>query len=240
MILIMFKDRKLLVTGGTGSIGSSICNYFNNNGCKEIFSTTTNLNKVKSDQDFIQFKELNLDNIENLDLEKIFDFDLDFLVLNAGLNRDNIFLRMSLQDWSSVINVNLNSSFHLLKHFVRKMVKKRYGRVVFISSVVAHTGNPGQVNYTASKAAISGIVKSLALELSTRNITVNSVAPGFIRSNMTDKLNDDQKSAILDKIPMKKLGDSSDIAKAVGFLCSENANYITGQTLHVNGGLALI
>ena len=236
----MFKDRKLLVTGGTGSIGSSICNYFNNNGCKEIFSTTTNLNKVKSDQDYIQFKELNLDNIENSDLEEIFDFDVDFLVLNAGLNRDNIFLRMSLQDWSSVINVNLNSSFHLLKHFVRKMVKKRYGRIVFISSVVAHTGNPGQVNYTASKAAISGIVKSLALELSTRNITVNSVAPGFIRSNMTDKLNDDQKSAILDKIPMKKLGDSSDIAKAVGFLCSENANYITGQTLHVNGGLALI
>ncbi len=236
----MFKDRKLLVTGGTGSIGSSICEYFNKNGCDEIFSTTTNLNKVKSDQDYIKFKELNLDNIENLNLEKIFDFDLDFLVLNAGLNRDNIFLRMSPDDWKSVINVNLNSSFYLLKHYIKKMVKKRFGRIVFISSVVAHTGNPGQVNYTASKAAISGFVKSLALELSTRNITVNSVAPGFIRSNMTDKLNDEQKNLILDKIPMKKLGDSSDIAKAVGFLCSDNANYITGQTLHVNGGLALI
>ena len=236
----MFKDRKLLVTGGTGSIGSSICEYFNKNGCDEIFSTTTNLNKVKSDQDYIKFKELNLDNIENLNLEKIFDFDLDFLVLNAGLNRDNIFLRMSSDDWRSVINVNLNSSFYLLKHYIKKMVKKRFGRIVFISSVVAHTGNPGQVNYTASKAAISGFVKSLALELSTRNITVNSVAPGFIRSNMTDKLNDEQKNLILDKIPMKKLGDSSDIAKAVGFLCSDNANYITGQTLHVNGGLALI
>ena len=236
----MFKDRKLLVTGGTGSIGSSICEYFNKNGCDEIFSTTTNLNKVKSDQDYIKFKELNLDNIENLNLEKIFDFDLDFLVLNAGLNRDNIFLRMSSDDWKSVINVNLNSSFYLLKHYIKKMVKKRFGRIVFISSVVAHTGNPGQVNYTASKAAISGFVKSLALELSTRNITVNSVAPGFIRSNMTDKLNDEQKNLILDKIPMKKLGNSSDIAKAVGFLCSENANYITGQTLHVNGGLALI
>ena len=236
----MFKDRKLLVTGGTGSIGSSICEYFNKNGCDEIFSTTTNLNKVKSDQDYIKFKELNLDNIENLNLEKIFDFDLDFLVLNAGLNRDNIFLRMSSDDWKSVINVNLNSSFYLLKHYIKKMVKKRFGRIVFISSVVAHTGNPGQVNYTASKAAISGFVKSLALELSTRNITVNSVAPGFIRSNMKDKLNDEQKNLILDKIPMKKLGDSSDIAKAVGFLCSDNANYITGQTLHVNGGLALI
>ena len=119
------------------------------------------------------------------------------------------------------------------------MVKKKFGRIIFISSVVAHTGNAGQVNYTASKAAISGMVKSLALELSTRNITVNSVAPGFIQSNMTDKLDESQKS-ILDRIPMKKLGDSSDIAKAVGFLCSENANYITGQTLHVNGGLALI
>ncbi|OUW67749.1 MAG: hypothetical protein CBD62_02915 [Candidatus Pelagibacter sp. TMED202] len=236
----MFKDRNLLVTGGTGSIGSSICNYFNINGCEEIYSTTTNTNKIKSDQDYIKFKKLDFNNLENLNLDQLFDFDIDYLVLNAGLNKDNIFLRMSLEDWNSVINVNLNSSFHLLKHFTKKMVKKKFGRIVFISSVVAHTGNPGQVNYTASKAAISGMVKSLALELSTRNITVNSVAPGFIQSNMTDKLNNEQKNTILDKIPMKKLGDSNDIAKAVGFLCSDNANYITGQTLHVNGGLALI
>ena len=236
----MFKDRKLLVTGGTGSIGSSICNYFKENGCKEIYSTTTDINKVKSDQDYIRFKELDLNNIEKLNLDNLFEFDIDYLVLNAGLNRDNIFLRMSSDDWNNVLNVNLNSSFHLLKHFIKRMVKKRFGRVVFISSVVAHTGNLGQVNYTASKAAISGMVKSLALELSTRNITVNSVAPGFIESNMTNKLNEDQKNAILNKIPMKKLGNSGDIAKAVGFLCSDNANYITGQTLHVNGGLALI
>ena len=236
----MFKNKKLLVTGGTGTIGSSICDYFNNNGCEKIYSTTTNLSKVNTNLDYVQFTELDLNNIINLNLEKIFDYDIDYLVLNAGLNKDNIFLRMSPDDWSSVINVNLNSSFHLLKHFTKKMVKKRFGRIVFISSVVAHTGNPGQVNYTASKAAISGMVKSLALELSTRNITVNSVAPGFIQSNMTDKLNDDQRNAILDKIPMKKLGDSYDIAKAVGFLCSENASYLTGQTLHVNGGLALI
>ena len=236
----MFNDKKILVTGGTGSIGSSICSYFNNMGCKEIHSTTTNLSKITDDQDFIKFKELNLNNIENTNLDEIFDIDIDFLVLNAGLNKDNIFLRMSSEDWNSVVNVNLNSSFHLLKHFVKKMVKKRFGRVVFISSVVAFTGNPGQVNYTASKAALSGLTKSLALELSSRNITVNSVAPGFIKSNMTDKLNNDQKNAILDRIPMKRLGDSSEIAKAVGFLCSENADYITGQTLHVNGGLALI
>ncbi len=236
----MFKDKKLLVTGGTGTIGSSICNYFKKNGCDEIYSTTTNINKVKSDQNYINFKELDLCNIQNLNLDNFLDFDIDYLVLNAGLNKDNVFLRMSSDDWKNVINVNLNSSFYLLKHFTKKMVKKRFGRVIFITSVVAHTGNPGQVNYTASKAGILGMVKSLALELSTRNITVNCVAPGFIQSNMTDKLNDNQKNAILDKIPMKKLGTSDDIAKAVGFLCSDNADYITGQTLHVNGGLALI
>ena len=160
--------------------------------------------------------------------------------MNAGITKDNIFLRMSIEEWTDVIDVNLNSSFYLLKHFIKKMVKKRYGRIVFISSVVAHTGNPGQVNYTASKAAISGMVKSLALELSSRNITVNSVAPGFIESNMTNKLNENQKSTILERIPMKKLGKPLDIAKTVGFLCSDNADYITGQTIHVNGGLALI
>tara|TARA_B100001063_G_C16643182_1_gene491927 strand:- start:549 stop:992 length:444 start_codon:yes stop_codon:yes gene_type:complete len=147
---------------------------------------------------------------------------------------------MSVEEWNDVIDVNLNSSFYLLKHFIKKMIKRRFGRIVFISSVVAHTGNPGQVNYTASKAAISGIVKSLALELSGRNITVNSVAPGFIQSNMTDKLNENQKNTILERIPMKKLGNPEDIAKSVGFLCSDSANYITGQTIHVNGGLALI
>ena len=236
----MFKEKKLFVTGGTGSIGSSICDYFNDNGCKEIYSTTTNLEKIKQNREFIKFKEFDLNLASKSNLDLLFDLDIDYLVLNAGLNKDNIFLRMSSDDWNNVINVNLNSSFYLLKHFIKRMVKKRFGRIVFISSVVAYTGNPGQVNYTASKAAISGIVKSLALELSSRNITVNSVAPGFIKSNMTDDLNDSQKNVILDRIPMKKLGNPLDIAKAVGFLCSNNADYITGQTIHVNGGLALI
>ena len=236
----MFKEKKLFVTGGTGSIGSSICDYFNDNGCKEIYSTTTNLEKIKKNSEFIKFKEFNLNLASKSNLDLLFDLDIDYLVLNAGLNKDNIFLRMSSDDWNNVINVNLNSSFYLLKHFIKRMVKRRFGRIVFISSVVAYTGNPGQVNYTASKAAISGIVKSLALELSSRNITVNSVAPGFIKSNMTDDLNDSQKNVILDRIPMKKLGNPLDIAKAVGFLCSNNADYITGQTIHVNGGLALI
>ena len=236
----MFKDKNLFITGGTGSIGNSICHYFKNNGCEDIYASTTNLDKVNPNDKFINYKQLNLSEISKNNLDELLNIDIDFLVLNAGVTKDNIFLRMSAEEWNDVIDINLNSSFYLLKHFIKKMVKKRFGRIIFISSVVAHTGNPGQVNYTASKAAISGIVKSLALELSTRNITVNSVAPGFIQSNMTDKLNEIQKNNILERIPMKKLGNPEDIAKTVGFLCSDNANYITGQTIHVNGGLALI
>ena len=236
----MFENKKIFITGGTGSIGNAICQYFNENKCSEIYASTTNLEKVKKDDSFINFKQLNLINISKINFEEELNIDVDFLVLNAGVTKDNIFLRMSEEEWSNVIDVNLNSSFYILKHFIKKMIKKRFGRIVFISSVVAYTGNPGQVNYTSSKAAISGMVKSLALELSSRNITVNAVAPGFIDSNMTDKLNDNQKNSILDRIPMKRLGKPEDIAKAVGFLCSENASYITGQTIHVNGGLALI
>ena len=236
----MFENKKIFITGGTGSIGNAICQYFNENRCSEIYASTTNLAKVKEDDSFISYKQLNLNDISKINLEEELDIDVDYLVLNAGVTKDNIFLRMSSEEWSNVIDVNLNSSFYLLKHFIKKMVKKRFGRIVFISSVVAHTGNPGQVNYTSSKAAISGMVKSLALELSSRNISVNAVAPGFIASNMTDKLNENQKNSILDRIPMKRLGAPDDVAKAVGFLCSENANYITGQTIHVNGGLALI
>jgi 3-oxoacyl-[acyl-carrier protein] reductase len=234
----LFKNKKLLVTGGTGSIGNSICHHFNNNNCSEIYATTTNLNKINPKDSFIKYKQLNLQNIKNSNLDEIFNFDIDFLILNAGLTKDNIFLRMSADEWGDVIDVNLNSSFYILKHTIKKMIKQRFGRIVFISSVVAHTGNPGQVNYTASKSALSGMAKSLSLEVSTRNITVNCIAPGFIRSNMTDKLKDNQKQTILDQIPMKKMGEPADIAKVVGFLCSDGANYITGQTIHVNGGLA--
>ncbi len=236
----MFEDKNLFITGGTGSIGNSICHHFYQNKCSKIYASTTNLEKVKKEDNFILFKQLNLSDIAKINLEEQLDIDIDYLILNAGITKDNIFLRMSEEEWSNVIDVNLNSSFYLLKHFIRKMIKKRFGRIVFISSVVAYTGNPGQVNYTSSKAAISGMVKSLALELSSRNITVNAVAPGFISSNMTDKLNENQKNTILDRIPMKRLGAPEDIAKAVGFLCSDSASYITGQTLHVNGGLALI
>ena len=234
----MFENKKLLITGGTGSIGNSICQYFKNNNCSEIYATTTNLSKVNPNDTFIKFKELDLKKTHSINLDEIFDFDIDFLILNAGLTKDNIFLRMSVDEWKDVIDVNLNSSFYILKHVLKKMIKQRFGRIIFISSVVAYTGNPGQVNYTASKSALSGMAKSLSLEFSTRNITVNCIAPGFIRSNMTDKLNDNQKQIILDQIPMKKMGEPEDIAKVAGFLCSDGASYITGQTIHVNGGLA--
>ena len=156
----MFENKKIFITGGTGSIGNAICQYFNKNKCSEIYASTTNLAKVKEDDSFISYKQLNLNDISKINLEEELDIDVDYLVLNAGVTKDNIFLRMSAEEWSNVIDVNLNSSFYLLKHFIKKMVKKRFGRIVFISSVVAHTGNPGQVNYTSSKAAISGMVKS--------------------------------------------------------------------------------
>jgi 3-oxoacyl-[acyl-carrier protein] reductase len=183
---------------------------------------------------------MDLKEISSNHLKDNINFEPDFLILNAGLNKDNLFLRMSEEEWNDVINVNLNSTFKLVKHFIRGMVKRRFGRIVFITSVVAFTGNPGQTNYIASKSALTGFCKSLSLEVASRNITVNCVAPGFINSNMTDKLTEMQKNNILDKVPMKKLGNPSDIADTVSFLCSDKSSYITGQTIHVNGGLALI
>ena len=236
----MFKNKTAFITGGTGSIGTSICNDFLNNNCENVFSSTTNLEKTKNLNEKIKFIKLDLNNISNEIMKNQLNFEPDFLILNAGLNKDNIFLRMTNEEWADVINVNLNSAFSLVRYFIKSMIKKRYGRIIFITSVVSFTGNPGQVNYTASKAALSGFCKSLSLEVASRNITVNCISPGFIASNMTEKLTEDQRNIILDKVPMKKLGNPQDIANSVSFLCSEKASYITGQTIHVNGGLALI
>lgn len=236
----MFENNTAFITGGTGSIGGAICNKLIDNNCKDIFASTTDINKIKNLDPKIKFIDLNLSSLTTEELEKKANFEPDFLILNAGLNRDNIFLRMSESEWLDVINVNLNSAFSMVKFFLRGMIKRRFGRVIFITSVVSFTGNPGQTNYTASKAALSGFCKSLSLEVASRNITVNCVAPGFIESNMTNKLNESQKNLILDKIPMKKLGKPSDIANTVSFLCSEQSSYITGQTIHINGGLALV
>ena len=165
---------------------------------------------------------------------------LDILVNNAGITRDNIFMRMSDDEWQSVIDVNLGATFRLSKGVLRGMMKARWGRIINISSVVGATGNPGQGNYAASKAGMVGMTKSLAYEVASRGITVNAVAPGFIATAMTDKLTDDQKSAILAQIPSGRMGEPSEIASAVQYLASNEAAYITGTTLHVNGGMAML
>ncbi|MDE3029305.1 MAG: 3-oxoacyl-ACP reductase FabG [Paracoccaceae bacterium] len=165
---------------------------------------------------------------------------VDVLVNNAGITRDNLFMRMSDEEWSSVLEVNLTSTFRLCRGVVRGMMKARWGRIVNISSVVGATGNPGQANYAAAKAGMVGMSKSLACEVASRGITVNCVAPGFIATAMTDKLNDEQKSKILTQIPAGRMGASDEIAAAVLYLSSPEAGYVTGATLHVNGGMAMI
>jgi 3-oxoacyl-[acyl-carrier protein] reductase len=165
---------------------------------------------------------------------------VDILVNNAGITRDNLFMRMSDDEWNSVINVNLTATFKLCKGVMRGMMKARWGRIVNISSIVGATGNPGQANYAASKAGMIGMSKSLAFEVASRGITVNAVAPGFITTAMTDKLNDDQKGAIMMQIPAGRMGNPEEIASAVLYLASPEAGYVTGTTLHVNGGMAML
>ena len=165
---------------------------------------------------------------------------VDILVNNAGITRDNLFMRMSDDEWNSVLNVNLTATFKLCKGVMRGMMKARWGRIVNISSVVGATGNPGQANYAASKAGMVGMSKSLAYEVASRGITVNAVAPGFITTAMTDKLTDDQKAGIMGQIPAGRMGEASEIASAVVYLASAEAAYVTGTTLHVNGGMAML
>ncbi len=165
---------------------------------------------------------------------------LDILVNNAGITRDNLFMRMSEEDWAQVLEVNLTSTMRLCKGVVRPMMKARWGRIINISSIVGSTGNPGQANYAAAKAGMVGMSKSIAYEVASRGITVNCVAPGFIATAMTDKLNDEQKSGILEQIPAGRMGDADEIAAAVLYLASPEAGYVTGATLHVNGGMAML
>ena len=161
----------------------------------------------------------------------------DILINNAGITSDTLFIKMSEDKWQSVIETNLNLTFKVTQTFIKQMIKNKYGKIVFITSVVGHTGNPGQTNYVASKSALIGFSKSLAIEVASRNINVNCISPGFISTDMTDNLNENQKDAILTKVPMKKLGKPDDISNAVLFLVSDKSSYITGETIHVNGGL---
>ena len=240
------KDKTALVTGASGGIGASIALALHKQGAK-VCITGTNLKKLNQiNQDSsMAFSQVVCDLSNREDLKKIIPSveeklgKIDILINNAGITRDQLMMRMQDDIWDEVIQTNLNSSFYLSKSVIKGMMKRKFGRIIQISSVVAFTGNPGQSNYVASKAALVGMTKSLALEVASRNITVNCIAPGFIRTPMTSVLNEDQQEKLMQKIPMQRFGSPADIAAASVYLSSDEASYITGTTIHVNGGLAM-
>ena len=241
-----FSKRKVLITGSSRGIGKKIAEDFISLGA-EVLITGTNeslLSTVKKELgpkchsfpcDFFNPKEIEMliDRVSH----KL--GSVDTLVNNAGITRDSLFLRMSMLDWQEVINVNLNSVMQLSQTVIKSMIKNRFGRIINISSIVGTTGNPGQANYAAAKAGLVGFSKSLALEVASRGITVNNIAPGYIQTDMTNKLTDKQKEAILERIPARKLGVPADVSNLAIFLSSSRADYITGQTFHINGGMAM-
>ena len=237
-----------LVTGASGGIGSAIARALAERGARLVISGTRKLTLTEVKAELAgeghEVVPCNLADAGEVDalvptaIEKL--GKLDILVNNAGITRDGLAMRMSDGDWSDVLQVNLESAFRLARAAARPMMKSRHGRIISITSVVGATGNPGQVNYVASKAGLVGMSKALAQELASRGITVNCVAPGFIESPMTDALTDSQKDDINRKIPAGKMGTGEDIGAAVAYLASNEASYVTGQTLHVNGGMAMI
>ena len=239
--------KTALVTGASGGIGSDIARALHAQGATVTLSGTRKdaLEALKSELgDRAHIAVCNLGDTAQVDeLPKTAEGlmgGLDVLVSNAGITRDNLFMRMKDDEWDEVLRVNLTATFRLSRAVLRPMMKKRWGRIIAITSVVGVTGNPGQGNYAAAKAGLIGMAKSLAQEIASRNITVNCIAPGFIKSPMTDALNDQQREAIMGRIPAGRLGAGKDIGAAVAYLASEEASYITGQTLHVNGGMAMI
>ena len=238
--------KTALITGATGGIGLETCKFLGND--HEIYILGRNEEKLKNLSNKFSFirEYFVCDISENKSLIDFFEkismknINIDILVNNAGVTDDSLFLRMDLKKWNKVINTNLNSNFMISNFFSKQMIKKKWGRIVNITSVVGHTGNAGQSNYTASKAGVIGMTKSIAIELAKRNITVNSISPGFIDTEMTASLSDQQKDFIKNKIPLARIGRPEDVAYCVKFLVSDQANYITGQTIHVNGGLAML
>ena len=239
--------KNALVTGASGGIGRAIAETLHLSGATVTISGTRmepleELANVLGKRVHILSCDLSngaeVENLSKSALEKM--GSIDILVNNAGITRDNLFMRMSDEDWSTVLEINLTSTMRLCRGVLRGMMKARWGRIINIGSIVGSTGNPGQGNYAASKAALLGMSKSLANEVASRGITVNCIAPGFVKTAMTDKLNDNQKEAIKSKIPTGRLGEASDIAYATLYLSSEEASYITGSTIHVNGGMAML
>ena len=237
------KNKKVLITGATGGIGNCIVKKFDELGAK-IVASGTNEDKLKDLED--KFSNIYSEKFKLDDHDKIENFinlvdqklgGLDILVNNAGITLDNLSIRLSEENWKKVLDINLTSTFLMCKSAVKKMLKQKNGKIVNITSIVGHTGNLGQANYAASKAGIIAFSKSLAIEYAKKNININCVSPGFIKTEMTDKINDDFKKIILSKIPSGTLGTGEDVSNCVAFLASDMANYIHGETIHVNGGM---
>ena len=238
--------KTALVTGATGGIGGAIAKALHAQGARLALSGTRKeaLEAIAAELSGAVVLPCNLaekDQVEALvpDAEKALG-QLDILVANAGVTRDNLFIALKDEDWDQVLSVNLTSTFRLARAAVKGMMRRRFGRLIGITSVVAVTGNPGQANYTATKAGMIGMFKSIGKEYAKRGVTANCIAPGFIATPMTDKLNDKQREAILAMVPTGRLGAGADVAAAVVYLASDEAAYVTGQTLHVNGGMAMI
>jgi 3-oxoacyl-[acyl-carrier protein] reductase len=239
--------QSALVTGATGGIGGAIARVFHKMGAKVALSGTRrealeSLAAELGDRVFICPANLS----DAVSVEALVPAaeaamgGLDILANNAGITRDNLFVRMKDEEWSDVMRVNLEATFRLSRAAAKSMMRKRYGRIISITSIIGTTGNPGQANYAAAKAAIVGMSKSLAFEVATRNITVNCLAPGFIETPMTDVLNDKQRESTLQRVPVGRLGTADEIAAGALYLASREAGYVTGQTLHINGGMAMI
>ncbi len=247
MTSISLAGKTALVTGATGGIGSEIAKSLKQAGARVIISGTKqeNLDKLRNelggDTIAIAANLADKDSIDNLisKAEEASNGAISVLVCNAGITKDGLVMRMKDEDFEDVLNVNLTSTFRLIRASLKGMMKARAGKIICITSVVGHMGNPGQANYCASKAGISGMARSIAQEVASRRITVNCVAPGFIETAMTDKLNQEQKERITGNIPLSRMGSASDVAGSVLFLASNLADYITGQTIHVNGGLIM-
>ena len=238
------KNKNIIVTGASGGIGNSIIKRLNEEGAN-ILASGTRIEKLEElKKNFEGIKILKFDISQSDKIEEFIENatkelggSLDCIVNNAGITQDNLAIRMSLDEWQKVIDINLTSTFLMSKFAIKKMLKNKSGKIVNITSVVGHTGNVGQVNYTASKAGIIAMSKSLAIEYAKKNININCISPGFIKTAMTDKIDDKFKETIISKIPSARLGEPNDIANAVVFLSSNQSNYINGETLHVNGGM---
>ena len=237
------SGKRVLITGAAGGIGKELSKSFLEVGANIILSGT-NINRLQSLKDDLnqecEVYECDLKNVD--EINNLLNFldgsgGVDVLINNAGKTEDNLLMRMSDEQWEDIMLINLTSVMRLTRGIIRGMIKKRWGRIINITSIVALTGNPGQSNYVASKSGLIGFSKSLASEVASRGITVNCIAPGFIKTNMTDKLNENQTSSILNRIPMNRIGIPIDICSSAIFLASSYSNYITGQTIHVNGGM---